>query len=154
MRIRYGLIRLLLLCLIAAALPAQTRSVVLTWTDNQANVTTNVYRAPAACTAPAAQFVKINAAPVTAKTYTDPDIAPGTYCYYVTANAGGLESDPSNKALAEARPFPPGSLSVVVEVAITVRPNGEVVARMDVKKSNPGESNGSTALSAASRPDR
>lgn len=129
---------LLLLILLPAALAAQTRNVALAWTDSQAAVTFNVYRAAGACPAAPAQFAKINAAPVTAKTYTDPDIAPGTYCYHVTANASGLESDPSNNAEAQARPFSPGGLTVVVEVAITVKPSGEVVARMDVKKSEPG----------------
>lgn len=144
---------LLLLCLFPAALAAQTRSVVLAWNDNQASVTFNVYRAAAACPATPAQFAKINAAPVTAKTYTDQDIAPGTYCYHVTALAGGLESDPSNKAEAQARPFSPGGLTVVVEVSVRVRPDGEVVARMDVKKSEPGEANAAPTLSVLAGPD-
>jgi len=129
--VRRGVAGVLFLFL-APALFAQTRSVALSWNDSQAGVTYNIYRSPSAC--PGATFGKINAAPVTAKAYTDPDIAPGVYCYYVTAEAAGLESDPSNKAEAQAKPFSPEGLSVVVEVAVTVKPSGEVVARMNVAK--------------------
>jgi hypothetical protein len=124
--------QLIFLLVIASSLAAQTRSVALSWNDPQPGVTYNVYRSADSC--PAETFAKINPAPVTAKTYADADIAPGRYCYYVTAEAAGLESDPSNKAQADAKPFSPDGLSVVVEVVVTVSPDGEVVARMNVSK--------------------
>jgi hypothetical protein len=114
----------------APALSAQTRSVALSWNDSQSGVTYNVYRSPSAC--PGATFGKINAAPVTAKAYTDPDIAPGIYCYYVTASAAGLESDPSNKAEAQAKPFAPGGLTITVEVAMEAKPDGTLTARVRI----------------------
>jgi hypothetical protein len=128
--------QLIFLLVIASSLAAQTRNISLSWNDQQSGVTYNVYRSAGSC--PAETFAKINTAPVAVKAYTDADIAPGRYCYYVTAEAAGLESDPSNKAQADAKPFSPDGLTVVVEVAVTVSPDGEVVARMNVSKGTDG----------------
>jgi hypothetical protein len=124
--------------------PGLSRSVLLSWADtiNPPTTTYNAYRAAKTCsTAAAGDFAKINAQPITQKTFTDPSIPPGIFCYQVTAEASGLESDPSNSAEGQVRPAMPSSLTVVVEVAIRVKPDGEVVARMDVKKSEPGGDN-------------
>lgn len=91
-----------------------THSVVLTWTaspDAAANpaLTYNAYRLTGACsnTAP---FTKINPAPIASVTFTDASVAPGAYCYYVTAALNGVESVPSNQAAAAILVLPPGSV--------------------------------------------
>jgi fibronectin type 3 domain-containing protein len=48
-----------------------------------------------------------NTSPVTNTTYLDSPVATGaTYCYEVTAVLGGLESTPSNQAIAAVPPSP------------------------------------------------
>jgi hypothetical protein len=76
------------------------RNTVLTWADADTGVTFNVYRASGVCpaTTGAGTWTKLNAVPVTALTYTDLTVGGvgSTYCYYVTALSGGIESAPSN----------------------------------------------------------
>ena len=93
---------------------APTHSVVLTWTaspDAAANpsLTYNAYRLTGACSA-TATFTKINTAPIASVTFTDTSVAPGAYCYYVTASLNGIESVPSNQAAAAILVLPPGSV--------------------------------------------
>lgn len=97
-------------CLLAAQTP--TRTVTLTWEDtrNPTGTTYNVYRASGACSV-APDFAKVNAAPITAKTYDQTGVVPGKYCYVVRAEYDGMESGDSNQATAQAKPF---------EVIITV----------------------------------
>jgi fibronectin type 3 domain-containing protein len=94
--------------LLTSPADAQQYAVKLSWTassDASANpsLTYNVYRA-SSC---AGHFALINSAPVTATSYVDPSSAAGAaYCYQVTAVLAGLESAPSNQAIA-AVPSPP-----------------------------------------------
>lgn len=98
----------------AAQAASNTHSVVLAWNtspDAAANpaITYNAYRVTGACSS-TATFTKINAAPISALTFTDASVAPGAYCYYVTAVLNGIESAPSNQAAAAILVLPPGSL--------------------------------------------
>jgi hypothetical protein len=87
---------------------AQQHAVKLSWTassDASANpsLTYNVYRA-STC---AGHFALINSAPVPATAYVDASSAAGAaYCYQVTAVLGGVESAPSNHAIATVPPPP------------------------------------------------
>jgi fibronectin type 3 domain-containing protein len=98
---------------LASPINAQQFAVKLNWTassDASANpsLTYNVYRA-SSC---AGHFALINSAPVTGTSYIDNFSAVGAaYCYQVTAVLGGLESAPSNQAVA-AVPPPPGRQTV------------------------------------------
>jgi hypothetical protein len=90
-----------------SASPAHSQyTVKLTWTassDAAANpsLTYNVYRA-ATC---AAHFTKINSAPVAGTSYVDASAGAGAaYCYPVTAVLSGVESVPSNQAVAAVPP--------------------------------------------------
>ena len=91
-----------------------THSVVLTWSASPdaaayPGLTYNVYRLTGACSS-TATFTKINTSPTTALTFTDASVAPGAYCYYVTAALNGIESVPSNQAAAAILVLPPGSV--------------------------------------------
>ena len=126
--------RLALLILVAASAFAQARSVTVRWLANPADTGVsgyNVYRATGACSpAPApAAFVKRNATPVTTLVYNDANISLGTYCYYVTALGGGLESAPSGTAVAVVPPGAPTSVTITIEVAVTVNVNGVELAK-------------------------
>jgi len=82
------------------------RTVQITWQASSSaagnpSLTYNVYRAPTC----AGQFSKLNGAGVSATTYVDTTVAVGaTYCYEVTAVLNGLESAPSNQAVAAVPP--------------------------------------------------
>ncbi len=120
--------KLFTLGLLGGLLFAQSgRQVVLTWNASTSpGVTYNVYRAAGTCQAP---FSKISTAPVTALTYTDTNVAVGTYCYQVTAAAAGLESVPSNNSEAPVPPYPPSGLTISVQVAVNVQVNGIEIAK-------------------------
>lgn len=109
--------KLLLLALFAVAIAAaqSQHSVTLTWSDttNPSGTTYNVYRAQGLCSG-TPTFSKLAAA-VPAKTYLDSTVTPGNYCYEVTATANGMESAPSNTALAPVPSFSPQNLSVTVQ---------------------------------------
>jgi hypothetical protein len=87
--------------------PAHSQYAVrISWTassDAAANpsLTYSVYRA-ATC---AGHFVKINSAPVTGTSYVDTAAGMGAaYCYQVTSVLAGVESGPSNQAVAAVPP--------------------------------------------------
>lgn len=104
--------------LLPLALCAQTRSVTLSWDDTQAAVTYNIYRATGTCAAAqTANFNKINPTPISGLTFVDSNVTSGAKCYFATSEAGGLESDPSNKAEALVRPFPPANLTLQLTMA-------------------------------------
>jgi len=94
--------------------PAQ-HSVTLTWADtaNPAGTTYSVYRATGVCSG-APTFSKLLTG-VAAKTYIDATVTPGNYCYQVTAVFTGIESAPSNTALAPVPSWPPAQLSVTIQ---------------------------------------
>ncbi len=105
----------LLLFVGLCAAQAQQHSVTLTWQDasNPSGTTYSVYRASGLCSG-SPTFAKISSG-VSVKTYVDATVTPGTYCYQVTATAAGMESAPSNSALAPVPSFSPSSLSVTVQ---------------------------------------
>lgn len=108
------------------SLHAQARHVDLTWTASssagQVSVSYNMYRTAGAC--PGATFAKINTTPIGTLTYSDTTISIGSYCYYATTAAAGLESVPSNKAQADVVPLPPSGLTAISPVAVTINPGG------------------------------
>lgn len=111
------LLTVLLLFAAGALLTAQTptHQVTLTWTDsaNPAGTSYSVYRFSGTCANP--QFVSI-ASGVAIKTYVDANIAPGTYCYTVTAVNAGSESAPATPVLASVpSTFPPGKILIIVQ---------------------------------------
>jgi|ERR1700674_2555284 hypothetical protein len=108
------LVFLLILILFCNVVHAQAHSASLTWTaSTDSGVSYNIYRLSGACPSAATTgFAKITAAPLTATTYTDSTVAPGTYCYYATAVLNGAESIPSNLASAVILPAAPTALSV------------------------------------------
>jgi hypothetical protein len=99
---------------LAFAAPARAQySVSLTWTASTSAVgnpslTYNVYRS-SGCSG---TFALLNTTPVTASSFLDVAVPPGTYCYQATAVLAGLESTPSNQASAD----------VPAAVVITVPP--------------------------------
>jgi hypothetical protein len=106
---------LLILAATAAYAQAATHSVTLTWQDltNPSGTTYNVSRATGLCSGTPA-FSKI-ATGIAVKTYQDTTVTPGNYCYQVTATASGIESGPSNSALAPVPSFAPTNLSLTVQ---------------------------------------
>lgn len=107
----------LVLCFLFSALAwAQpTRTVELTWEDlaNPAGTTYRIYRGEGRCTQ-SPPMVMI-AQDIAVKTFVQNGVAIGNYCYHVTANLNGIESLPSNTALAEVRPWPPTKFDVGVK---------------------------------------
>lgn len=105
------------LALLAAPLNAQTQHrVVISWTDtvNPSGTVYSVYRATAACSANPT-LTKLTSG-LTAMTYTDSTVTPGTtYCFAVTANGPGGESAFSNEAGAVI-PTPPNAVTITVTV--------------------------------------
>jgi len=82
----------------------QTHSATPTWTDtaNPSGTTYNAWRASGTCpspgptTTPPSGFTQLNAAAITAMTYTDTTVAAGaTYCYVLTAVTSAGQSVPS-----------------------------------------------------------
>lgn len=101
--------------LMAAPLSGQARTVTLNWNDtvNPAGTTYAVYRATGQCSG-TPTFTQI-ATGIAVKTYLDSNVSPGNYCYTVRAVAAGIESDNSNLAVAQVRPFAVTGLSVTVQ---------------------------------------
>lgn len=98
-----------------AQTPSDVHSVTLNWEDtlNPSGTTYSVYRATGLCSGTPA-FNKLASA-VAVKTYVDLTVNPGNYCYYVTASYNGVESGPSNSALAPVPSWAPTKLSVTVK---------------------------------------
>lgn len=107
--------KLILLLLMGTAMAQASHSVTLTWTDtaNPVGTTYTVKRAPGLCTG-TPTFATI-ASGVAIKTYMDPNIAVGNYCYVVTAVSAGTESVPSNSASVNVPPFAPVALTFTVK---------------------------------------
>lgn len=114
------MVRYLLVLAFAFSLLGQTatRSITLTWDDlrNPTGTTYTVYRARGGC-APDSAFTAIKAG-IGAKTYADDSVQPGKYCYRVTASFNSEESDPSDTAGAQVKPFKPEALGVTVTITI------------------------------------
>lgn len=100
--------------LVVAAQTAQHK-VTLTWVDtlNPAGTVYSVYRATGLCAGSPAFSVIASAIPT--KTYEDNTVAPGNYCYAVTATYNSVESAQSNSALAPVPSFAPANLAVTVQ---------------------------------------
>lgn len=85
-----------------AAAPAHAQhNVSLVWTASTSaagnpSLTYNVYRS-SGCSG---TFVLLNTASISATSFLDVAVPPGTYCYQATAVLAGLESTPSNEASA------------------------------------------------------
>ena len=88
--------------LAAAPAPAHAQhNVSLVWTASTSasgnpSLTYNVYRS-SGCSG---TFALLNTMPITATSFLDTAVPPGTYCYQATAALAGLESTPSNEASA------------------------------------------------------
>lgn len=123
---------LIALLALASALAAQTgRTVALAWQDavNPPATQYNVYKAASACTG-TPTFAKLNAAPVATKSYNDSGVGPGTYCYRVTAVLAGFpESAPSATVDASVGLASPSGLTITIQIALTLDPQGNLVAR-------------------------
>lgn len=98
------------------AMPARAQhNVTLTWTASTSaagnpSLTYNIYRS-SGCSG---GFAVLNTAPISATSFLDVAVPPGTYCYQATAVLAGLESIPSNQASAVVPAaivitMPPGS---------------------------------------------
>ena len=89
---------------------ADAKTVSLAWEDarNPAGVSYSVYRSNSTCST-TSLFVKV--ATVPAKSYEDKNLAPGAYCYRVTAILNSLESLPSNSVDVTIPLQPPVALS-------------------------------------------
>jgi|SRR5271154_4670480 hypothetical protein len=92
---------ILALTITAAPARAQTHSVALSWTASASaaanpSLTYNVYRSPGC----SGTFTLLNSSAVSATSFTDAGLSPGTYCYQITALLSGVESMPSNQAAA------------------------------------------------------
>ena len=100
--------------LLCAQIHAQAHSVSLTWTASTDSVAGYyIYRAAGPCpTTGTSGFTRITATIITATTYTDAAVAPGSYCYYATSVLNSVESVPSNLASAVILPAAPTALSV------------------------------------------
>ncbi len=104
-----------------AAAPAHAQhNVSLAWTASTTatgnpSLTYNVYRS-SSCSG---TFALLNTMPISATSFLDIAVPPGTYCYQATAVLAGLESTPSNEAsavvpavvLITVPPSPSGSCS-------------------------------------------
>jgi hypothetical protein len=110
----FTVVFLLILILFCNVVHAQAHSATLTWTaSTDSGVNYNIYRISGVCPSTATSgFAKITAAPLTATTFTDSTVVPGTYCYYATAVLNGTESLPSNLASAVILPAAPTALSI------------------------------------------
>ena len=108
-------IALTLLLFTGLAIGQTTHKVTLTWADtlNPPGTTYNIKRSPGLCSG--TPVFATMATAIAVKTYEDAAVTPGPYCYVVTATSGGVESAPSNTALANVPSFPPSALSVVVQ---------------------------------------
>lgn len=107
--------------LFAGASQAQGHTVTLTWTastDAAANptLTYTVSRASGVCSATSV-FTVLQAG-ISAVTYANTNVSPGTYCYTVSAQLNGATSGttaaPNPTASAPVLPAAPGQIVIVV----------------------------------------
>ena len=93
---------------------ADAKTVSLAWEDarNPTGASYAVYRSNSVCSV-TSLFVKVASVP--AKSFDDTNLAPGNYCYRVTAGMNGLESSPSNSVDVAIPLHPPVALSAVVK---------------------------------------
>ena len=104
---------------------AQGGAVPMSWTASVTpGASYNMWRAPGPCTPTPANFVKINAVPITGTAYTDQNVPLGLWCYRSTAFVGTLESVPSNLYGATVNPEPPTGLQSGIQVTVNVTVNG------------------------------
>ena len=125
---------LYLLIILAAPLAAQSgKSVRLDWADPQAGVQWSVERADKACVdAQPADFQVLNVALLDVRTYLDPDVPFGRFCYRAFAHAAGLASPPSGTAAADVAPAAPSTPTITVEVVMQAKPDGTLTAQVRV----------------------
>lgn len=101
------------LLLPALALAAHSIVVAITDTTNPAGTTYNVYRGAGACST---SLTLTKVGNTTTKTYTDANLAAGTYCYAATAvDTLGDESAQSPQAGATIQ-APPNAVTITVTV--------------------------------------
>jgi hypothetical protein len=82
-------------------------SFLLNWAapvDAVAGTSYNVYRVKATCPADPTTISWSKVSSTTALSYTDTNVTPGPWCYYVTQVQSGVESAPSNLAGARLPP--------------------------------------------------
>jgi len=112
-----------LLAIASTQLLAQTttRKVTLDWEDtaNPAGTTYTLYRAKGACAqeTPTWEMLQSSIAP---KTFEDLNVTPGKYCYVATAVVDAVESDHSNRAEAQVKPFAPINMKATFTIEVTV----------------------------------
>lgn len=106
----------LFLLMMGAQVGPDQHSVTLTWVDtrNPTGTTYTAWRTPGLCSGGNLTFAKI-ATGITQKTYLDTPVAPGNYCYQITALFSNMESAPSPTAAAVVPSFPPTNLSAVAQ---------------------------------------
>lgn len=106
-----------LFIILASMAQAQAgRSVIVSWTDPNTGLTGqtySVYRAPGLCSGTPV-FAKI-ATGLTQKTFTDPSVAPGLYCYTATVSANSIESPQASSVSATVGPLALTGINVVVQ---------------------------------------
>lgn len=119
--------RIFWIALFAASLHAQAQTshqVTLRWTASPDSTTATpgtvtVYRATAACPSSGIgtlTYSKLTAAALAGGPYVDTAVTSGiTYCYYVTATIGGLESNPSNTFQGQIPVAAPTTLTGTVQ---------------------------------------
>ncbi len=86
----------LVLVLVSFPAFAHAHSATVSWTastDAQTGLTYTISRGAGACT-PTVPALAVLASGLTAVSYTDSTVVPGTYCYSVVATMGGSTSTP------------------------------------------------------------
>lgn len=134
-------VRIITLAVVAALSAfAQTKNIKLDWqSNNPVGTLHKVEQSNSAC-ATASNWTTL-VSNITAKTYTVLNVAPGVYCFRVSAGNGSIFSIPSVGAAATVDYNQPTGLTVTIEVAVNVTVNGDkVVAKVEkVTKEVPNE---------------
>lgn len=103
----------LLILIPTIALAAHSVVIAITDATNPAGTTYNIYRGAGVCSSNPS-LVKVGS--TSTKAFTDPNLAPGTYCYAATAvNSAGDESGNSPTAGAVI-PAQPNTVTITVTV--------------------------------------
>lgn len=116
-----------------------TRQLDISWTDsdNPTGTTYDVHRAAktaGSCGTP----VKVNAASLTTKTYSD-SVVPGVYCYWIVATAPGAPaspmSDPGEGTVPTFKPSAPTvTILLTVGTQFVIDDNGTLRAIAELRK--------------------